>query len=84
MKPITAENRTTGSPTYVPLPWHVFAAFWRLVWVGFVVAFGPYSGRGVTRHRNPTIHRPTQRSFTLNNYRLKPVDSYATESRSCG
>src|SRR5215469_8022022 len=36
-KPITAENRTTGSPTYVPLPWHVFAAFWRLVWVGCLV-----------------------------------------------
>jgi len=58
MKPITAENRTTGSPTYVPLPWHVFAAFWHLVWVGFVVAFGPYSGPRANEAQEPDDTSP--------------------------
>ena len=53
MKPITAEDRTTGSPTYVPLPWHVFVEFWRVVWVGFVVTFGPYAGRGANEAQEP-------------------------------
>jgi hypothetical protein len=54
MSPITAEDRTTGSPTYVPLPWHLFVEFWRVVWVGFVVTFGPYPGRGVNEAQKPS------------------------------
>jgi len=54
MSPIMAEDRTTGSPTYVPLPWHLFVEFWRVVWVGFVVTFGPYPGRGVNEAQEPS------------------------------
>jgi UDP:flavonoid glycosyltransferase YjiC (YdhE family) len=41
MKPIASENRTVDSPSFIPLPWHAFAEFARLVWVGCVVTFGP-------------------------------------------
>jgi hypothetical protein len=44
MKPITAGNRTVP-PSSVPLPWEVFAEFWRVVWVGWVVTLGPDRGR---------------------------------------
>ncbi|HKE27230.1 MAG TPA: hypothetical protein VKB88_32970 [Bryobacteraceae bacterium] len=58
MKPITAENRTTGSPTYVPLPWDAFATFSRMVWVGFLVVFGPYSGRRTNEAQEPNDTSP--------------------------
>ena len=41
MKPVTADNETVVSPSYIPLPWEVFAGFCRMVWVGCVVTFGP-------------------------------------------
>jgi hypothetical protein len=45
MKPITADKGTAVPPSYIPLPWQVFAEFWRLVCLGCVVTFGPHPGR---------------------------------------
>jgi hypothetical protein len=41
MKRITTEN-ATSAPSYIPLPWHVFAEFCQMIAVGCVVTFGPH------------------------------------------
>ena len=45
MKRITTENGRISAPSYIPLPWQVFAEFCRMVAVGCVVTFGPYPRR---------------------------------------
>ena len=39
---IAVVNRTTPPYSYVPLPWEVFSEFFRVIWVGCVVTFGPH------------------------------------------
>ena len=45
MRPSIADNGILVSRSYIPLPWQVFAEFWRMVWVGCVATIGPRAGR---------------------------------------
>jgi hypothetical protein len=56
MEPILAHNGTAVSPSsYVPLPWEAFAGFWRMVWVGSVVTFGPHPGQRAVPQTTPLV-----------------------------
>ena len=53
MKSVAADNETVVSPSYIPLPWEVFAGFCRMVWVGGVVTFGPTRQTRVSAAHQP-------------------------------
>jgi hypothetical protein len=63
MKAIATENRRRTSPSYIPLPWHIFAEFWRTVWVGWIVTFGPDPARTTYTRREEEFHASAIKRF---------------------
>jgi len=69
MKAIATENRRRTSPSYIPLPWHIFAEFWRTVWVGCIVTFGPDPARTTYTRREEDSMPPLSRG----SFQVKPI-----------